>query len=339
MKKNRFYIIATALILLISFCFGCGVQTPNDTTPEPVTLSPTSESGETDAPTHLPSEEPTLEPTPNESATGLPGTATPTPDAQPTESPSVTEPPASGDSMEIETNGLPTRFTMPTELYGVSKSECEEWFSDCVFVGDSIIVGWKQYNSLMLQSNSEFFGKTRFFCAGSYGYGHALEPVSENSIHPIYGGEQHLIEDALQMIGANKAFICFGVNDISIYGVDGTINNCRELLNRIYAKNPNIDLYIISAMYLTRDGDAKGSKLTNANLLLLNRGIAEVCNDFGIPFVNIASHLIDEEGFVPAQYSSDNFVHQTYAAYDVWADILRSVAAREIVGCPHPIFH
>lgn len=321
--------------MLICFCFGCNVKPTDDVTPEPSTVLPTSDAGETDAPmTAEPTAEPTTEPTPNAQ-----DTATPSPDVQPTEEPSVTEPPAQGDSIDIETNGIPTRFTMPTELYGISESECEEWFSDCVFVGDSIIVGWKQYNTLMLQSNSAFFGNTRFFCAGSYGYGHALEPVSENSIHPLYGGEQHLIEDALQLIGANKAVICFGVNDISIYGVDGTIDNCRELLNRIYAKNPDIDLYIVSAMYLTRDGDAKGSKLTNANLLLLNRGIAEVCNDFGIPFINIASHLIDEEGFVPAQYSSDNFVHQTYAAYDVWADILRSVAAREIVGRPHPIFH
>lgn len=333
MNKNRFCIIIAALLLLTSVCFGCDTRNSNDATPEPFAEAPTL------TPTAEPSEEPTSEPTPTEPATDLPVFATPTPDGRVSGTPSVNESPAVGDQICIETNGLPTRFTMPAELYGVSIDECDEWFGDCVFVGDSIIVGWKQYNTLMLQNNSAFFGNTRFFCAGSYGYGHALDPVSEDSIHPMYGGEQCLIEDALQLMGANKAFICFGVNDISIYGVDGTIDNCLELLNRIYEKNPEIDLYIISAMYLTRDGDAKGSKLTNANLLSLNMGLAGICNYFEIPFINIASHLIDEEGFVPAQYSSDNFVHQTYAAYDVWADILRSVAARELSGRPHPIFH
>ena len=72
---------------------------------------------------------------------------------------------------------------------------------------------------------------------------------------------------------------------------------------------------------------------------MLNRGIAEICNELNIPFINIASHLIDEEGFVPDEYSSDHYVHQTYAAYDVWAEVLRSVAARELKGIAHPVFH
>ena len=46
----------------------------------------------------------------------------------------------------------------------------------------------------------------------------------------------------------------------------------------------------------------------------------------------IASNLIDEGGFLPKEYCSDNYVHQTYSAYAVWADVLRSLAARHITG-------
>ena len=37
----------------------------------------------------------------------------------------------------------------------------------------------------------------------------------------------------------------------------------------------------------------------------------------GYEFVNIASNLIDEGGFLPKEYCSDNYVHQTYSAYAV----------------------
>lgn len=234
-------------------------------------------------------------------------------------------------------NGLPQRHTMPMELYGISPYDCEWWFSDCVFVGDSIMIGWKNYNTqMMAEGADEFFGNTRFFCEGSYGYGHALEPVTEDSLHPMFAGEKHSIEDALSLMNAKKAFICFGLNDIGIYGVDGTVKNFEELLTRIYKKNPNIDLYIISAMYMYKGSEKP--KLNNENILMLNIKLAEFCNNNEIPFINIAGELIDENGFVTDKYSSDKYVHQTYAADEVWAEVLRSVAARELAGIVHPIF-
>lgn len=239
----------------------------------------------------------------------------------------------------VDENGLPVRFMMPTELYGYSEEECEQWFADACFVGDSIVLGWKNYNTMMIEdANSTFFGNTRFFCEGSYGYGHALEPVTEDSVHPRYAGEKHSIEEALVLMNVKKVFICFGVNDISIYGVDGTIDNCRELINRILTtvNSGDLKVYIMSAMYMYEGSERE--KLNNKNLLALNCGLAEVCNENGLTFINLASHLIDEDGFVPDEYSSDKYVHQTYAAYQVWADVLRAVAARELNGVQHPIF-
>lgn len=242
-----------------------------------------------------------------------------------------------GEIIDIEINNMPARNTMPTELYSISADECEKWFGDCVFVGDSIMLGWKNYNAVMAKNlGREFFGNTRFFCEGSYGYGHALEPVNADSLHPMFAGEKHNIEDALSLMNAKKAFICFGLNDISIYGIEGTVENCTKLVDNIYSKNPSISLYIISAMYMYEGSERP--KLNNANILKLNIGLAEFCNSRSIPFINLASHLIDEKGFVPDEYSSDQYVHQTYKAYDVWAEVLRSVAAREIAGIKHPVF-
>ena len=71
---------------------------------------------------------------------------------------------------------------------------------------------------------------------------------------------------------------------------------------------------------------------------LYNQRLVQICARKGCEFVNIASHLIDEDGFVPDEYSSDHYVHQTYKAYAVWADVLRSLAARHLKGLPPVTF-
>lgn len=230
--------------------------------------------------------------------------------------------PAPGDVIALN--------TMPVDTFGLSDAECENWFSDAVFVGDSITIGWKNYNNTRLQSNPDFFGQTRFLCEGSYGAGHALEPVSESSLHPVFGGRQQLVEDSIAQIGANRVFICFGLNDLAIYGIDGTAANFRTLISRILEKRPEADIYIISAMYMYKGSEQK--TLNNENLRKLNSALRALCSEQGLEFIDIASHLIDSEGFLKPEYSSDYYVHQTAAAYDIWARVLRSLAARHILS-------
>ncbi|MBR3298871.1 MAG: hypothetical protein IKI64_06655 [Clostridia bacterium] len=295
---------------------------PEDTgaaSEQPTSGASPSANGETDAPNTG-----EAQPTPAQT-TPAPETPTPVP----------TTPDVSG-SVPIGTDDMPARFTMPTELYGLDARTVEAWFADAVFIGDSITIGWKNYNNLMLESDPNFFGQTRFLCEGSYGSGHALEPINETSMHPIYAGEQHFVWDSVQMMGARKVFILFGMNDLSIYGVDGAAANYEQVIDRILEVNPGVQLYIISAMYMYKGSERE--ILNNRNLYLYNRRLVELCARKGCEFVNIASHLIDENGFVPDEYSSDQYVHQTYKAYAVWADILRSLAARHLKGLPPVTF-
>ncbi|MBO4563452.1 MAG: hypothetical protein J5772_07565 [Clostridia bacterium] len=256
--------------------------------------------------------------------TDVPATEAPTPDPDLTPEPTAIP--------ELPEGQLLWLNTMPTDLYGISRAEAEAWFADAVFVGDSIMLGWKNYNNSMLSSDASFFGPTHFLCEGSYGAGHALEPVSDKSLHPLYQGEQHLLWDSIEMMGANKVFICFGLNDVAIYGVEGTAANFETLCTRILEKSPQAKIYIISSMYLMDDSHQR--KLTNENLRILNGMLRDMCGRRGFGFVDIASHLVGEDGYLKREYCSDpdsnTPCHHTAAAYKIWAEILRSVAARDI---------
>ncbi len=252
------------------------------------------------------------------------------PTQEPTQQPEVT--PGPTPLPQLPAGQVLWLNTMPLDLYGVSEADAEAWFADAVFVGDSIMLGWKNYNNKHLESNAAFFGPTHFLCEGSYGAGHALEPVSANSLHPLYQGQQRLLWESIQMMGAKKVFICFGLNDVAIYGVEGTANNFKTLCDNIKNTVPDAKIYIVSSMYLMDDSHQK--KLTNENLRSLNGLLREMCDERGYGFVDIASHLVGPDGYLKREYCSDPDsnapCHHTYAAYDIWAQILRSVAARDI---------
>ena len=308
MKKTLAVLLALCIIACAALCFaGCKKQTEPDDSVIDID-SPTADPGNTQqaAATEQATAEPTLDPS-----------LTP----EPTEIP------------ELPAGQVLWRNTMPTDLYGVSMDEAEAWFSDAVFIGDSITLGWKNYNDMWLTvSGSEnFFGQTHFLCEGSYGSGHALESVQQYDGHPMYMGEQRPVWESIKLMGAKKVFICFGLNDLAIYGVDGTVANFNSLCDKIMAENPEVRIYIISAMYMYEGSFDDTWKLSNPNLRLLNDGLREMCKQRNILFVDIASHLVDEKGYLLPQYCSDKYVHQTADAYNIWADILRSIAAHDIV--------
>lgn len=301
-------------------------------TPAPTDAAETPQNA-TDVPDNSATPDATAEHTPTQPPAQTPGPSEPTP--VPTDTPVPATPDQSG-TVALGTRDMPSRFTMPTDLYGLSEQVVEAWFADAVFVGDSITIGWKNYNNLMLESDPSFFGQTRFLCEGSYGVGHALEPISDTSMHPMYGGEQHYIWDAVRMMGAKKVFILFGMNDLTIYGVDGAAQRYAQVIDNINTAVPGVQSYIISAMYMYRGSERE--VLNNSNLYLFNQKLVELCASKGCEFINIASHLIDEDGFLIEEYCSDQYVHQTYKAYEIWARILRSVAARHLKGLPPVVF-
>lgn len=304
---KRICILALAILFALTAA-ACKRSDPGviiditDGTDSPKTTSSGGDPGLTDGPTSVPTADPRLTPEPTETPSQLPA----------------------GQVLWLN--------TMPLDMYGITMADAEDWYKDAVFIGDSIMLGWKNYNNKHLESDPLFFGPTHFLCEGSYGAGHALEPVSDKSLHPLYQGQQRLLWESVNMMGAKKVFICFGLNDVAIYGVEGTAQNFRTLCEKIENANPGVKIYLLSSMYLMDDSHQK--KLTNENLRALNELLRQLSKEKGYKFVDIASHLVGPDGYLKREYCSDpnsnTPCHHTQAAYDIWAKILRSLAAHDI---------
>ena len=202
------------------------------------------------------------------------------------------------------------------------------WFDDAVFIGDSVSLKLKNYVTKQRQSDPNFMGGAQFLTSGSLGSANALWEVSEKSVHPNFQGEKMLLEESVPLTGAKKIYIMLGTNDIAVYGIDSSVENMSALLDRILAATPDAAVYVQSATPICEGAEKK--QLNNDNLEIYNEKLAQLCQEKGYTFVNVASVLRDENGFLPREYCSDPDgmgIHFTDVACELWIDYLRSDAA------------
>ena len=283
---------ALALLLLA----GCGTSEP--TTPENSAPETTVTAPETTAPEAAPE-------------TTTPETTAPE-TAPETTTPEVTAP----ESTSPETS-TPEAPSAPDW----------SWFDDAVFVGDSVSLKLKNYVTKMRQTDPDFFGKAQFLTSGSLGSGNALWDVSGESVHPSFRGEKMLLEDSIPLTGAKKVYIMLGTNDIGLYGIDGAIENMTTLLERILTNAPDVSIYIQSATPICQGAEKKN--LNNANMELYDSKLQSLCEEKGYHFVDVASVMRDENGFLPLDYCSDPEglgIHFTDLACEIWLNYLRTDA-------------
>ena len=197
-----------------------------------------------------------------------------------------------------------------------------------VFVGDSVSLKLTGYVTKMRQSDPDYLGKAQFLTAGSLGSGNALWEVSDESVHPLYQGTKMRLEDSVHACGAKKLYILLGMNDVGLYGVDGSVANMETLLKLIKEKTPDLQIFVQSATPIHKGNEKK--VLNNANLRLYNEKLKEMCDRNGYYYVDIASVLTDAEGYLPDSYCSDASgmgMHFTDEACRIWVDYLKQDAA------------
>ncbi len=269
---------------------------------------------------------------PPESGNGSGETDTPATGDSTIEPPETSEPVR---TQETQNYAIPDQLALSvpppsTDTLDFTNGQLDEFYSDSVFVGDSISFGWRNYVMSRRGSNVGFLGGAQFLVSGSLGAESSLWDITEDSVHPLWQGEQMQLWNSIPLTGAKKVFIMFGLNDIGRYaelstGIDMAVSNYDELIGKIKENAPDVEIYIISATYVLEGGE-KG-KVTSANLRKLNEALIDYCADEGIEFINFADALADANGNLAEEYCSDGYVHQSNAAYDVWTALLRGYAA------------
>ncbi len=216
-------------------------------------------------------------------------------------------------------------------------AEEDTFFDDSVLVGNSVMLGYKNFtNKQRAGSIPDFLGKAKFFCAGSWGVYHNNRTLASSSkaTNPEYAGEKYSVEDVVGVMGVKTVYINFmGLNDLALYyDSKNCARKCADdvikLIKKINDRYPDVDVVILSATYLTASRNNYAS-LNNKNLSMLNNYLLDYCNENGLDFVDIASQLT-EKGCLADKYASDGYCHIGTGGYKIWTAILRDYAVRKM---------
>lgn len=201
----------------------------------------------------------------------------------------------------------------------VKKEVDASWFDDAVFVGDSVTLKLSYY------AENGSLGKAEFLCAGSLGYGAALQDINaEGNVHPTYEGEKYTVDDGVKMLGAKKVFIMFGMNDIGLYGIDDSIKNMKTLTAKITEKSPDVEIYIQSVTPMLEDMQL--SDLNNKSISEFNEKLKAEAEKLGYKYLDVASVMKDEKGNLISEYCSDPDamgIHFSDEGCKAWVEYLK----------------
>ncbi len=222
---------------------------------------------------------------------------------------------------EISTEEISSEFVETDSFPNRTVSEdANEYFSRSVFVGDSIILGYRNYLEAFEGSPVT---NAIFLSTASYSAAHALN--EEDDLHPIFRGKKQPIWQNLAELDVDRVFLMFGTNDLIVKDAVHASGDVLALVDKIHETNPDIEVHIIS-MTPVYEGVSKGA-LNNETIDWYNLYLQQGAQLHEAYYVDINTALRDENGNIQDQYSCDNYVHETNKAYtEVWDAILTNYA-------------
>ena len=263
-------------------------QAASEATTEATTQA-TTES--TAAPTPEPTMEPTTEPTAaptTEPATEATTAPTPPPSSAPT------QPPVTGETW---------RFIDP-EIDFAANGKGDAWFDDVLFIGDSRVVGFRDYARS---------GGAEYFC----NVGMSVFQVMAGIQCADRGFEAQSLETLLSHRRYGKIIISLGINECG-YPLSSFRSAYGELLQKVKALQPGATIILQGILGVTRNYAGNRSYFYPENLSKFNETIKSMTGN-GVYYIDPNTLFSDPDGYLYTGVTGDG-CHPTGKYYRMWAD-------------------
>lgn len=119
------------------------------------------------------------------------------------------------------------------------------------------------------------------------------------------------LEELVYQYNPTKVFILIGTNDLNTNtGEDELVDNIEKIIKRIKKHRANCKIYVQSIYPVNRSDDEKidmdtVSKRENEEIQKVNKNIKQICKKHNVTYIDVYSHLIDEDGNLKASYTKD----------------------------------
>lgn len=179
-----------------------------------------------------------------------------------------------------------------------------DYFSDALFIGDSIFTGLYGYSYIDRANVAAAVGYTA--------YGAQVNPFDES----YYSGSA---VDYAKSRSPKKIIIMLGTNGLSSQtDMDDFETGYRGLLNNLKKECPDSKICAVSVPPITADSSmASYSGITNTIINSANERIKSLCGELGVLYYDLNSVLKDENGYFSKDYAEADGMHFLGATYPV----------------------
>ena len=118
-------------------------------------------------------------------------------------------------------------------------------------------------------------------------------------------------------------YIMLGVNELGWSYPSVFKQKYLALIDEIRKVKPNCKIYVQSIIPVTRSKDQSDNIYNNKNIKKFNKLIQEVASEKNITYLDVASALVDTNGYLPENASTDGIhIGKTYC--QKWLNYLKS---------------
>lgn len=188
------------------------------------------------------------------------------------------------------------------------------YFSDAVFVGDSITTGIDLYASL---TNAGVVAST----------GINLETVLTAKSVRNKAGDKVTIPQAVKEQKPAKIYLMLGTNGIDWMSVDQMIEQYQKVFDQLKKDNPDAVFYIQSIPPITKEKEKSADQMSIAKIQEFNGRLLKLAESKKAYFVDVFSALAQEDGYLSSEISTDG-VHFDSSVYTTWIEYVRRHTSR-----------
>jgi lysophospholipase L1-like esterase len=209
---------------------------------------------------------------------------------------------------------------LPDYDWGLPVPESEaveqDYFSDAVFIGNSLAQGFMLYAGL--KTADQF--AVQSITVNNIG--------TEKVIRDEEGGFISIL-DAMARNQYGKVFVMLGINELSWAGKDTFYTQYAALIDLLRELEPDAELFLQSMTPVTAQESETSTVFTNDRIHEYNEVIRQLAEDKEAHYLYVFDALADDTGCLPAGSSSDG-IHPYSKYYAQWLDYLLTHTVTEV---------
>ena len=197
------------------------------------------------------------------------------------------------NNIEKEENSIKISDIRDLNNVNINNDKKDVKFDDKVaFIGDSRTQGLIMYTGLTKINDYSYIGLM-------------VDSAKKKEFVKTSDGKKVTLLEDMKNKDIDTVYIMLGVNELGWAYPEVFKLKYKELIEKIREIKPNINIYVQSIIPVTKEIDSTNKYINNNRIKKYNDLIKELANELDVKYSDVASALVNDEGYLPSQASTD----------------------------------